>query len=112
MIKLNPSHGAAKHRSSLDAYIEGVAIGDIQVFQITNNLHPGVCPGDILLIDQCEISECEDKTFLLIECSGKRILKQKHTIGAILRRSGIHAVGFERRDHIKFVGRVIGWLHR
>lgn len=112
MIKLNPSHGAAKHRSTLDAYIERIAIGNISVFQITNHAHEGVCPGDILLVDEGGIDICDDKTFLLIDCAGKRILKQKHSVGAILRRSGIHAVGFERREHIRFIGRVIGWLHR
>jgi hypothetical protein len=93
-------------------YIESIAVGNIQVFRIINHNHPGLCPGDILLIDECGIEQCEDKTFLLVDYAGKRVLKQKHSVGAIIRRAGIHAVGFERRDHIKFVGRVIGWLHR
>lgn len=112
MIRISPSRVVGKSCSSLDAYIESIAIGNIQIFQIINHAHQGLCPGDILLIDECGIEQCDEKTFLLVDYAGQRILKQKRFVSAIIRRSGIHAIGFERREHIRFIGRVIAWLHR
>ena len=96
---------------SIEAHIQSVAIGDLQIFEITTNEHPGMRPGDIIFVDSSPLDQVDDKTRLLIEYNGKYILRQKQFVQAILRRSGLHIVGKEKRDTIKFIGRLICWVH-
>lgn len=112
MIRLNPATEPSRGVISFDSLIEKVAVGNIQIFQVVTNNHPRVCPGDILFVDDENLETCDERDLLMIDYAGTMILRQKKFVGAILRRSGIHAVGFERREHIKFIGRVIGWMHR
>ncbi len=96
---------------SIEAHIESVAIGDLQMFEITSHDHPGMRPGDIIFVDSTPLDQVDDKTRLLIEYNGTYILRQKQFVQAILRRSGLHVVGQEKRETIKFIGRLICWLH-
>jgi len=95
---------------SFDSQIERIAQGDIMIVKVGNDGHSRLSPGDTLIVDKMPESECTERMLLLIEHDGKYIVRPKRLAHSLLQRARLHAVGCDKPNRIRVLGRVIGWL--
>lgn len=112
MIQLQALQGQGSPFFSLDHRLIEIAVGEIRIFQVVTDAHPRVSVGDLLVLDEMRLAECDDKELLLIKYQGSLLLRQKHAVAPLLKRAGLHIIGSEPQGNVTFVGRVIGWMHR
>jgi len=112
MIQLQPLREQNQPFFSLDHRLVEIAVGEVKIFQVVSDEHPRVSVGDLLVLDEMRLAECDEKELLLIKYQGSLLLRQKHAVEPLLKRAGLHIIGSERQGDVTFVGRVIGWMHR